>query len=313
MIPGPKTTGVLLLGFGGPTRSEDIRPFLDQVLRGRPVPPARYEEVVKQYEAVGGASPFNALARDLAGALERQLESEGLPLPVHVAFRNSSPSVADALKEISRAGFRDVVAVVLSNFLSEPSWDRYLQAVQEALAGLDSAPRVRYAAAWYKDSLFIEAVSDRITEALQALPADRRASARWIFTAHSIPAAMDPAYGYSKQLALSSRLAARRLGQEAWTTAYQSRSGRPEDPWLEPDVGEAIRSCAGSARDVLVVPIGFLLDHVEVLFDLDIKARRQAEQAGLGFARAKTVGTHPAFLRALSERVRRLVGERIPS
>jgi protoporphyrin/coproporphyrin ferrochelatase len=305
-------TAVLLIGFGGPTNPEEIRPFLDNVLRGRPVPPARYEEVVKQYMDVGGSSPYNAQTFELAEALGRELSAAGADLPVYVGMRNWRPFIADAFREMAEAGIKNVAGVVLTNFISEPSWDRYLAAVESARAELGPrAPEIAYASAWYKEPLFIQTVAERVAEALAPLPETRRREARWVFTAHSIPVPLDETSRYSRQLALSAKLVAKALGKPEWFTAYQSRSGHPEDAWLEPDAGDLIRSWKGTGvQDVLAVPIGFLSDHVEVLFDLDVKARRAAEEAGMNFLRAKTTGTHPAFVRLLAERARQTAARR---
>ncbi len=298
---------VLLIGFGGPTKLDEVRPFLDNVLRGRPVPPERYEEVVKQYEQIGGASPFNALAFELADKLKKQLAADGMDFPVYVGMRNWSPYLLETVERMVSDGVTDIIGIVLSSYVSEPSWDRYLQAMNEVFAKMGGrAPGINYASVWYKEPAFANAAADRIKAITGGWSDERKKSARWIFTAHSIPVPSDMRSRYSRQVEVASGNVAKLLGLASWSVAYQSRSGRPEDPWLEPDVGDAILNFAGQAEDVVVIPIGFLMDHVEVLFDLDVKARRVADEVGINFFRAGTVGSHPDFVRLLSGRVKRV-------
>jgi ferrochelatase len=204
-------------------------------------------------------------------------------------------------------GVREAAGVILSPFRSEPSWDRYIQVVEESRRSIGpGAPVVHYLDPWHENPFFIEALADRITEAQAPFSPERQQNAHWIFTAHSIPVALDHASGYSRQIARAAEMTANLLGHKEWTSAYQSRSGRPEDAWLEPDIGDVLRSLSGSSKkDVVAIPIGFVMDHVEVLYDLDIKAREAAVSAGLHFLRAKTVGTHQSFLRVLSDGIRR--------
>jgi ferrochelatase len=293
---------VLLVGFGGPERPDEVRPFLDDVLRGRPVPKERYEEVVRQYERIGGASPYNAQTARFAAALERRLRETGAPWPVSVGLRHSRPTLEDALRRLAGAGVREAAAVVLSTFRSEPSWDRYRAAADRAAAAVGpAAPRLAYADSWAADDLFIGAVADRVREAGGPLAAGERL----VFTAHSIPVALDRDSDYSGQFRAAAARVAAAVGATEFSCAFQSRSGRPEDPWLEPDVGDELRRLASAgAGSVRVVPLGFLSDHVEVLFDLDVKARAAADAAGLPFRRAATVGDHPDFVRAVADRAR---------
>jgi len=305
----PAHDSILLLGFGGPGRREDVRPFLDNVLRGRPVPKERYEEVVRHYDEVGGSSPFNRLTEAQAEGLRALLAREGPDLPVHVGMRHWEPHVEDTLAAMAAAGLRRAVGIVLAAHRSPPSWDAYLKKVEEARGRLgDTAPSVDYAPAWSDHPLFIEALADRTAAALAAPPPARRADARLVFTAHSIPTAMSERSGYAAGLRRTGELLAARLGAGAWSMAYTSRSGNPADPWLEPDISDALRAVgAQGVSDVVVSPIGFLVDHVEVLYDLDIAARRTAEEIGMRLRRAGTVGDHPAFARLLAALVREVV------
>lgn len=300
---------VLLIAFGGPTRPEDVRPFLDNVLRGRPVPPARYEEVVRHYAEVGGASPLHGRTIRLAEGLRDLLAREGQDLPVHVGMRHWTPYIAETLAAMAGAGLRRAVGLVLAPHPSPASLDVYLKVVAEARERLGpECPAVEYVAPWFDHPLFIEAVSERVAGAIQQVPAGRRPEARVVFTAHSLPAAMARASGYEDRVRRTADLASRRLGIGAWSVAYQSRSGGPADPWIGPDITEALRDLGrGGARDVVVAPIGFVSENVEILYDLDVAARAVAAEIGLGFFRARTVDDHPSFLRMMAALVRDVI------
>lgn len=297
---------VLLIGFGGPERPEEIRPFLDRVTRGRAIPRERYEEVVRHYEAIGGRSPFNEITNRQAAALREQLARAGIGIPVLLGLRNAAPYLEDALSQLARDGVRRVLGFVLAAHRCEASWDRYLQGVDEARARIGAAaPELDYLGPWHADPLFIEAAAARVAEALARLEPAARDRAHVIFSAHSIPIAMAAASPYVEQLADSARLVAERLGRREWTLAFQSRSGSPRDPWLEPDVRDVLPGLRG--RSVVVAPIGFLSDHVEVLYDLDVEAAAVARGAGMAMVRAGTVGDHPRFIEMMAA----LIAERL--
>lgn len=302
----PPRDAVLLIAFGGPEKPDDIRPFLANVTRGRPIPPARLDEVARHYEVIGGRSPLNELTLRQADALRARLRSDGAPRPVYVGMRNWTPYLHETLAAMAADGVGAALGIILSPYQTEASWDRYQQNVGEARARLGAtAPTVRYAPPWSDRPGFVEAMADRVRAAFAAVPAAERAATHLVFTAHSVPVPMAAASPYVAQLAESSRRVAARVGHAAWSIAYQSRSGRPEDAWLEPDVGDTIRRLgAGGARHLVVAPIGFACDHVEVLYDLDVEARSIAEQHGVGFHRATTVADHPAFIGVLAELVR---------
>ncbi|HSP99921.1 MAG TPA: ferrochelatase [Candidatus Dormibacteraeota bacterium] len=293
---------VLLIAFGGPERMEDVRPFLANVLRGRPAPPERVEEVVHHYELIGGRSPLTELTLRQATALQTLLAETRPALPVYVGMRNWHPYLADTLAAMQRDGVRRAVGLILAAQQNDAGWGRYQRDVAEARAALgDAAPAVDFAPNWHAHPLFIDAVADRARHALAALPAARRRGIQLVFTAHSIPLAMAAAAPYEGQLRIGAALVAEHLGFRDHRLAYQSRSGNPRDPWLEPDIGTLIREEAGrGTRELLVVPIGFVCDHVEVLYDLDIEARQIAAAAGIGFTRAETVNDHPSFIRMLA-------------
>ena len=301
---------ILLVAFGGPERAEDVRPFLAEVLRGRRVSPERIEEVVHHYELLGGRSPLNELTFRQAKALGDALRARGDDRTVWVGMRNWKPWIADTLAAMADAGVRDAVTVLLSPHATEASRARYLESLEAGRARLaDRAPALRFVRAWFMHPWFVGAVAARAADALATLPTARRADAALVFTAHSVPTPMAAASPYVAEITASARAVAERLGHRRWQVAWQSRSGRPEDPWLEPDVNDALRALAADgARDAVVVPIGFVCDHVEVLYDLDVEARATAAGLGLGFARAGTVSDHPEFIAALADVIREASG-----
>jgi ferrochelatase len=296
-----RTDAVMLIGFGGPNHAAEIRPFLDRVLQGRPVPRERYEDVVHHYELIGGRSPYNELIMAQAAALRDRLKQNGHDLPVALGMRNSAPFFADALADLSRAGTRRIAGFVLSAFRCEASWERYLAEIEAARKQLGpAAPEVLYPPAWHDDPRFIAAVACRIREALDRLPADDRPHAELIFTAHSIPLAMANAAPYVAQFETAARLASDAAGLPRWRIAWQSRSGSPRDSWLEPSINDLLLTIT---HPVIVVPIGFLSDHVEVLYDLDIEARGIADRAGVRMERAATVSNDPEFIAMMADLV----------
>jgi ferrochelatase len=297
---------VILIGFGGPRSAAELRPFLDRVTAGRPISRERYEEVVHHYEAIGGRSPFNEITERQAAALRERLARAGLKIPLAVAMLNTSPWLEDALGGLGRSGVRRALGFVLAAHRCEASWDRYLRNVEEARERIGTAALVvDYLGEWHAHPLLIEAAADRVADALARLEPAARDRARLIFTAHSIPAAMAAASPYVEQLRESARLIAERLGLREWTLAFQSRSGSPRDPWLGPDVCDVLRGFTG--RAAVVAPIGFICDHVEVLYDLDLEAARVAREADVTMVRAATVGEHPRFIEMMAE----LISERL--
>ena len=300
---------VLLIAFGGPTRSEEIRPFLEIVTRGRRIPPARLEEVAHHYAQMpGGASPLDALTRAQAAALERTLAEDGPALPVVVGMRNWHPFLHDTLAEMRERGHRRVLGVILSALRCEASWDRYREDVAAARARTPGAPEVEFSDPWFAHAGFLDAVAARARAALAAVPAAQRAWAPLVFTAHSIPVAMAEDAPYVTELTAVAHAVATRLEHRRYSIAYQSRSGAPTDRWLEPDINDVIRNFGGDgARHIVVVPAGFVCDHVEVLYDLDVEARATAAAVGVTLHRASAVNDHPDFIAALADVVRRTV------
>jgi protoporphyrin/coproporphyrin ferrochelatase len=288
---------VLLIAFGGPTRPEEIRPFLDNVTRGRRIPPDRLEEVAHHYERIGGRSPLNELTFRQADGLRGLLGRT----PVYVGMRNWQPYIADTVAQMALDGVRHATGIILAPHANESSRERYMEAVDQGRAALGPrAPAIDYVGSWHVHPLFVEAIAERVLAALDPLPA----GARVVFTAHSIPLAAAERSPYAAELNATARAVAARLGEPPWELAYQSRSGSPRDPWLEPDVNATLRRLAAEhVPGVAVAPIGFVCDHVEVLYDLDVEARATAASVELPFARAGTVNDHPLFLRMLAELV----------
>ncbi|MGH7314273.1 MAG: ferrochelatase, partial [Candidatus Rokuibacteriota bacterium] len=300
---------MLLIAFGGPTAPDEIRPFLEGVTRGRRIPPARLEEVAHHYEQMpGGRSPLNELTEAQAGALGAALAAGGPALPVFVGMRNWRPWLRDTLAAMAAQGHRRALGVILSPLRTEASWERYMADVAEARAATPRAPDVVFAPAWFDHPGFVEALADRCRRTFERVPAAARSQTPLVFTAHSVPVAMAAASPYVADFTAASREVASRLGHGRWSLAYQSRSGSPGEPWLEPDVNDVLRVLAHEgARHAVVAPIGFVCDHVEVLYDLDVEACATARAAGLTLHRAQAVNDHPAFIAALAELVRRHV------
>ena len=292
---------VLLISFGGPQGRDDIRPFLANVLRGRRVSPARVEEVAHHYEMFGGISPITALTRQQAEGLRTRLAERGCALPVYVGMRNWHPYLVDTLRTMYADGVRRAIGFIMAAQHSYSSCQQYREnviAAREALrreSGVDVD--ITYVESWFDHPLFIAANAAHVGAARAALPPALRAGARLVCTAHSIPVSMADRSRYRQQLLMSSQLVAREAGIHDWTLVYQSRSGRPEDPWLEPDICEYLRRerAAGLAA-VVVCPIGFVCDHVEVLYDLDREAAGVAQEIGLAMTRAEAVNADPLFL-----------------
>jgi protoporphyrin/coproporphyrin ferrochelatase len=295
----PSGEAVIFIGFGGPTTGIEVRPFLDRVLACRPISRERYEEVVRHYETLGGRSPYNEITLRQATALELELRRMGTHAPVVTGFRFTPPFLYDVLRDLKQRSISRVLGFVLAAHRCDASWDRYLEEVKSARERLAwHTLEIEYPPLWHDDPAFVETVADRARAALELLDARVRGQAELIFTAHSIPLSMGGRAGYVEQLNESARLIAQRLGRYNWTMAFQSRSGSPRDPWLEPDIKDALRRLAGA--QVVVVPLGFLCDHVEVLYDLDIESARTAREAGVTMVRAATVGEHPKFINMLA-------------
>ena len=301
---------LLIVSFGGPEGPDDVVPFLENVLRGKNVPRKRMLEVAKHYQLFGGVSPINAENRALIEALRDELAEHGPELPIYWGNRNWHPLLVDTLAEMAGDRVTRALAFVTSAYSSYSGCRQYLEDIEQARKRVGrSAPQVDKIRAFYNHPRFIEATVARVGEALGRLAAGRREEAQLLFTAHSIPEAMARGCRYEEQLREAARLVVEQLGGRPWQLVYQSRSGPPSQPWLEPDVCDAIRQLAAEGDDqpVVLVPIGFVMDHLEVVYDLDVEARAVCAELGIEMVRAGTAGTHPAF----ATMVRELIVERM--
>lgn len=301
-----KFDAVLLIGFGGPEKPEDVLPFLEDVTAGRNIPPERLKLVAQQYEKIGGVSPYNRLTREQAQALEKLLKARGIEIPVVVGFAHYAPRIKDTLTELTQQVKKNIFAIIMAPHRSPASYDKYVIKVDEALKTLNLAPTITYAPEWHKRPGFINAIAQNVQEAYAQLTTEEKSRhrAELILTAHSIPRKMAHDSPYSKQFEETCQLVTEKVGMPYYQTAFTSRSGRPEDLWLEPDLTEFIdRRTYETLSACVVAPIGFLVDHVEVLYDIDVKAQDKAKWKGLHMVRAKTVGTHPAFIAMLASLV----------
>jgi len=279
-------------------------PFLENVLRGKNVPRERMLEVAEHYYHFGGKSPLNEQNRQLIAAIEEELAQHGPRLPVYWGNRNWHPMLPDTLRNMHADGVRRALAFVTSAYSSYSSCRQYREDIARAQAVLgDSAPVVDKIRVFHNHPGFIEAMRHRMKEALEIIPQDRREAAHLIYTAHSIPMGMAQACDYETQLKETCRLVTEQLGRREWRLVYQSRSGPPSQPWLEPDILECLREIKeqGGTRDVVISPVGFVSDHMEILFDLDTEAAALCAELGLQMVRARTVGTHPRFIRMIRE------------
>jgi ferrochelatase len=257
----------------------------------------------------GGRSPLRELTERQAVALRQALARAGRPLPVFVGMRNWHPFLRETLAAMAAGGHRHAVGVILSPFRSEVSWERYIEDVVHASGDVPGVPEVTFAEAWGGHPAFVAAAADCVRAALEKIPAADRAEKALVFTAHSVPRAMAEASPYVDDFSSAARAVATAVGIEPFCLAYQSRSGGPNDQWLEPDIGHAVQQVAAAgARHLVVMPLGFVCDHVEVLYDLDIEARALAAGNGLAFHRASAVNDHPQFIAMLADLVERACG-----
>jgi ferrochelatase len=300
---------LLVVSFGGPEGMDDVIPFLENVLRGRNVPRERMLQVAHHYEMFGGVSPINQQNRNLIAALKYELETHGPDLPIYWGNRNWHPLLPETLSQMSRDGVHNALAFVTSAYSSFSSCRQYRQNIADAQSEVGSdAPRIDKIRAFYNHPLFIEANVDHIRRALSQLDDDARSRAQLVFTAHSIPYAMAANCEYTAQLAEAGKLIAEALGIDRWRVVYQSRSGSPSQPWLGPDVNDYLRELrAEGIENIVVAPIGFVSDHMEIVYDLDYEAQNVAKELGMTMVRAATAGTHPAFVKMIRE----LIVERI--
>jgi ferrochelatase len=323
MVEAPAYDALLVVSFGGPEGMADVAPFLENVLRGRNVSQERMREVVRHYELFSGVSPLNAQNRALVAALDAETRAKGPRLPIYWGNRNWHPLLAETLRRMAGDGVRRALAFVTSAYGSYSGCRQYLDDIRRAQEAVGpQAPRVDRLRAFFNHPAFVEANVAGVQAALEQLPSSARPAAALAFTAHSIPVPMAETSPYVAQLRETCRLVGQALGRSDWTLVYQSRSGPPSQPWLEPDIGDHLRALrAEGVRDVVVAPIGFVSDHMEVVYDLDTEGRARARDLGLRMVRAPTAGGHPSFVSMVRELVlertagapRRFLGEAGPA
>ena len=299
---------VLLISFGGPQGRDDIRPFLTNVLRGRRIPTERVEEVAHHYELFDGVSPLTTLTQRQADGLRQRLAAAGHALPVYVGMRNWHPFLTDTLKRMHADGVRRAIGFIAAAHHSYSSCQQYRENVasaQEVLRAEGGHVDITFVDSWFDHPQFIAANASHVRDALNRLPGDVRDGARIVFTAHSIPKSMAEASQYERQLSASCNAIAERVGL-SWALVYQSRSGRPQDPWLEPDVCDYLRrEHARGLAAAVICPVGFVCDHIEVLYDLDREAADVCASIGLPMVRAAAVNDDPLFLDMMADVVLR--------
>lgn len=294
----PGFDALLLVSFGGPEGMDDVIPFLENVLRGRNVPRERMLSVAKHYEMFDGVSPINQQNRNLIAALEKELERNGPQLPIYWGNRNWHPMLVDTVRRMTDDGIQNALAFVTSAYSSYSSCRQYLENISDAQAQAGpGAPRIEKLRQFYNHPLFIEANVDHIRAALKQV-----GNAQLVFTAHSIPESMAANCDYAMQLAETGGLIARELKVDNWQLVYQSRSGSPMQPWLGPDILEHLKSLANAGvKEVVVAPIGFVSDHMEIVYDLDFEAQNLTRELDMKMVRAATAGTHPSFVKMIRE------------
>ena len=295
---------ILVVSFGGPESKEEVLPFLENVLRGRNVPRERMLAVAEHYYHFEGKSPINQQTRDLIEALEAELKKNGPRLPIYWGNRNWHPLLPDTLRKMKQEGIRRAVAFVTSAYSSYSGCRQYREDIARAQSEVGvGAPDVDKLRAFFNHPGFVEATIERVSDALRAVPADARQNVQIIYTAHSVPLSMANTSDYVVQLEEVRRLVSGVLGQKNDALVYQSRSGAPGQPWLEPDVLDYLRGVKENnlASAVVLAPISFVSDHMEVLYDLDVEARQVCDSLGLPMTRARTVGVHPKFIGMIRE------------
>ena len=295
---------LLVVSFGGPNGPDDVMPFLENVLRGKNVPRERMLEVSEHYQHFGGASPINEQNLALIEAIKADLAANGIDLPVYWGNRNWHPMFADTLEEMKKDGIKKSLAFFTSMFSCYSGCRQYRENIIEAQEQVGpDAPEVHKLRMAFNHPLYIGASADRVQKALDQIPEGRRKAARVVFTAHSIPLSMAENCKYETQLTEASRLIMEAIGENPWDLVYQSRSGPPTQPWLDPDICDHIQALhdAGGIEDMVIMPVGFVSDHMEVMFDLDTEAMDLCKELSINMVRAGSVGVHPQFVSMVSQ------------
>ena len=296
---------LLVVSFGGPEGPDDVMPFLENVLRGKNVPRQRMLQVAEHYQHFDGVSPINGQNRELIAALRTELADHQIEIPIYWGNRNWNPLLVDTLQQMKADGIQRSLAFMTSAYSSYSGCRQYREDIERAQQEVgDGAPQVDKLRVFYNHPGFVLPMADRVRSALTEVPQDRHTSTGLVFTAHSLPLGMAGGCRYTAQLEEACRLVVAQLADSfSWKLVFQSRSGPPTQPWLEPDICDYLREVHETGRytDVVVVPVGFISDHMEILFDLDTEARDLCNEIGLGMVRASTVGTDPRFVSMVRE------------
>ena len=301
---------LIVVSFGGPNGPDDVLPFLENVVRGKGVPKARLMEVVEHYQHFGGKSPINEQNLALIEALKTELAECGPQLPIYFGNRNWAPFLPDTLKQMKDDGIQKAIAFFTSGFSCYSGCRQYRENILEAQKEVgEGAPKVDLLRKFYNHPGFIEAMADLASQKVQSLSESSQNHNKALFTAHSIPQVMADHCHYEKQLTEACQLIAGQANLKDWELVYQSRSGPPQVPWLEPDVCDRMEALSEEGyKACTIIPVGFISDHMEVLFDLDTEAVEKAEECGLDMVRVPTVGTHPKFVSMIGELIRERMG-----
>jgi len=295
---------IMMIGYGAPEKKEDIMPFLRNVASGRPIPEDRLREVAHHYEIFDGKSPLNELTYKQAQKLEKLLLEHGYDLPVYIGMRNWHPFIKDSLEQMWEKGVRKLIGLIMAVYRSDASWERYMRDISEACEDLEIKLHVEYVPPLFDHPLFIESSAKKVVERMRDIPKDRLKTTMLVFTAHSIPQKMSDSCPYAFQFETSAMLVAQRAGHGNWMIAYQSRSGPPNEKWLEPDICDVVKSLSERGfTDIVVQPVGFVCDHIEVLFDIGVEASEAARDCGVNIHRAETVNDDDLYIMALSDGV----------
>jgi ferrochelatase len=303
-VPPNSYDAFLMLAFGAPEGSDQVVPFLENVTRGKNVPKQRILQVAKHYELFDGVSPANAQFRALIAAVLKQFNSLELKLSVYWGNRNWHPLIEDTLRQMADDGITRAMAWVASPLESPASHGQYLEELRQARAAVGpKAPEVDVLPVFFDKPGFIRATASRVLSALEKVPEERRPAARVVYTAHSLPVPMADECPYRQQFEQACRLVSRQVGLDRWEMAYQSRSGPPSQAWLEPDIGHLLRQLAedGKVRDAIVVPISFVYEHMETVYDLDKELGDLCQQLKINMIRAATVGCHASFVEMIGQ------------
>ena len=300
---------ILIVSFGGPEGPDDVMPFLENVLRGKRVPRERMLEVAEHYKHFGGVSPINEQNRELIAALQDEISGTDVDLPIYWGNRNWKPFITDTLEEMKRDGKKRAIAFFTSMFSCYSGCRQYRENIADARQQVgEGAPLVELVRKGFNHPGFVSTQVKLTQKALLKFAEEDRSDAHLLFTAHSIPMSMAEHSRYTLQLNETAKLVAQEMGHDSCELVFQSRSGPPQQPWLEPDICDRIEELVEQGKkNFVVVPIGFVSDHMEVMFDLDTEAKDVCEKHGVGFSRAETAGTHPDFIGMIRE----LIQERV--